>query len=347
MDLQVEFLRETSLVNLGGWVSRRAKHCEGKRLAADNVLGKLVVMDEELEREWTAQVFAQTRPLARATGKLARDGVKAILTLMDLVGTLRGDIRTIESRILADGDDMDGLMETRAQLAQRVADVEAQIASKRRAMGVGGEVNLKALMKDRYLQQRLKTLAVKERLRAKLQGRKFEFERVDKAYNHASANGTYTCISPHVPILIWDSDAKLDSHIKSQIGRHQSSISSLHAKFNKMCDELQALIDGGRAPPGTISPRKIPKEGMYTLDVDSAIWDDSGLNDGDAGPVPRWMADVEVRKGIVAWLTSQRCNEELARLQTECVNLRMWAKRQWDDLQRARLECGESSFVKE
>lgn len=95
------------------------------------------------------------------------------------------------------------------------------------------------------------------------------------------------------------------------------------------------MICNGKAPRGVLRPKMLPKEGLYTLDVDSPIWDDSGLNDADSGPVPLWLGNNEVRQQIPAWLTIQRCEEELLRLKKECANLQMWAKREWEELIRS------------
>lgn len=92
------------------------------------------------------------------------------------------------------------------------------------------------------------------------------------------------------------------------------------------------MIDSGKAPPGVLYPKSLPKEGLYALDVDSPIWDDVGLNDAGSDAVPAWLGDDEVRQGIPAWLTIQRCDEELIRLKKECANLQRWAKREWDEL---------------
>lgn len=102
-----------------------------------------------------------------------------------------------------------------------------------------------------------------------------------------------------------------------------------------MCSELHDMIDNGKAPAGALYPKALPKEGLYTLDVDSPIWDDSGLNDQDNVDIPLWLGDDEVRQAIPALLTLQRCDEEVARLRAECERLRLWAKKQMGDLEKS------------
>lgn len=89
-------------------------------------------------------------------------------------------------------DCLEDLVESRLTLVSRKEDVEEQIASKRAALGLSEAKDLRKLTKDKYLELRLKTLAVKQRLRAKLQARKFELERVDRAEKRVSKNGMFS-----------------------------------------------------------------------------------------------------------------------------------------------------------
>ena len=116
--------------------------------------------------------------------------------------------------------------------------------------------------------------------------------------------------------------------MKTQITRHQPNILNLLKKYNELCVELQGLIRDGRATAGACSPRKLESNEVYSLDVDAPIWDDRGLNDGEAGPIPLWLGNDEVRAGIHSWLVSQRCDEEIKRLRVECNNLRVWASKE-------------------
>lgn len=186
-------LRGESLQALGTWILRKYTACLEKREGAQRLLAGSAYTGEHLRREWDAQVVEQTRPLARATGALAKSRIKAIVTLMELSDTLAKDIRAIDQKIAEGSGELDELMEARTQSRLRQVQVDEQVASKRAALGVEDRQDLRKLVKDKYLQLRLKTLAVKERLRAKLQGRKFELERVERAYqqSHISANGTF------------------------------------------------------------------------------------------------------------------------------------------------------------
>ncbi|KAF6747086.1 hypothetical protein DFP72DRAFT_992656 [Ephemerocybe angulata] len=310
LDVQVSFLRKQSLALLEHWIKRKFLKCWEKCLAAIEVLGDLTYSDELLEEEWGHQVSSQTRPLARATGGLAKKAVKVILTLTEFSSSLAKEIRAIDKKAARtqSGDTLEDLLDARTHLES-------------------DQKNLAALAKDKHLELRMKTLAVKERLRAKLQSRKFELERVDRAYSHASAN-----------------ESQLQTHVKRQVSRHSGSITTTLKKYNDLCGEIEVMLRQGKAPPGMIAPQRIPPENLYSLDVDSVIWDDSGLHETDEVTVPGWMGNDEIRRGIVAWLEVQRCNEELTRLRRECLNLQVFALREWEGLAAAYEFCDNNDI---
>jgi hypothetical protein len=106
---------------------------------------------------------------------------------------------------------------------------------------------------------------------------------------------------------------------------------------------LKSLIRTGKAPPGAIVPQPIEKEGLFKLDVDDEIWQDVGLEDDTEGPVPRWLGDESVRKGIKLMLLLDRCKEEEARLRKERRSMQEWMREEWACLQAA---IGNTGMVK-
>ena len=184
------FEREQGRRTLGEWILRKFKAVRKKRGDALAALAEISCGEDELEGEWGRQVEVQTRPLTRATGGLANKSIKAILALMDVSSGLVKDIAGVSRRLTRNPsvDLLEDLIETRRSLTEEKNRIDAQLESKRSALGVNERHDLRALINDKYLQARMKALAVKERLRAKVQGKKFEFERVDRAYSN-TANG--------------------------------------------------------------------------------------------------------------------------------------------------------------
>ena len=67
-------------------------------------------------------------------------------------------------------------------------------------------------------------------------------------------------------------------------------------------------------------------EGLYQLDVDQDIWEDSRGNVADFpdGVVPPWLADPSVKEGIQLAQEIRSCHQELERCKAEHANLQTW-----------------------
>ena len=101
-------------------------------------------------------------------------------------------------------------------------------------------------------------------------------------------------------------------------------------KYNDLRKKLSAAIERGSAPQASIAPVAIDTKQLFSLDVDSALWNDVGLeHQDDDQQVPLWMGNEQVRNGIRSYLDYCRCQEELARLQHEIRNLIDWYKSEW------------------
>ena len=185
------FETERGRLTLGEWAQRKFKTTQSKRREALPALAELAHGEDDLGRYWGEQVTAQTRPLVRATDGLANKRLKAILTLMDLSAALGQEIAGVSRKLMRNVsvEKLEELIETRLHLTEHKAGIDTQVDSKRNALGVSERQDLRLLINDKYLQTRMKALAVKERLRARVQDRKFELERVDKAYSNTTASG--------------------------------------------------------------------------------------------------------------------------------------------------------------
>ncbi|KAG6806585.1 hypothetical protein H0H92_010745 [Tricholoma furcatifolium] len=159
---------------------------------------------------------------------------------------------------------------------------------------------------------------MKTRLRDRLRSRKFEMEHVERSFRKQV------------------NDQKLDEHTASSVHRRDPTISRLASNYNRVVETMEELIKTRKAPSHAICPQKIDTKGLYALDVDDTIWQDSGLNDDDDSPAPPpWLANEKVREGIKVVLLYDRCLEERARLQHECRSMRIWFAEEWKVLNLA------------
>lgn len=141
-------------------------------------------------------------------------------------------------------------------------------------------------------------------------------------------------------------DRKLDKHVESAVKRREPNTQELVRKYNKLCRDISAEIDAGRAPPGAIAPPEIDGAGLWALDVDDEIWQDVGLDDSeDADNPPGWLGDDDVRDGIKAMLQLDRCAEEEWRSGQERRSMQEWFAEEWRALTRAFDETGMFLFI--
>ncbi|KAG6905821.1 hypothetical protein DXG01_000538, partial [Tephrocybe rancida] len=124
-------------------------------------------------------------------------------------------------------------------------------------------------------------------------------------------------------------DQRINEHTASSVNRRDPSISKLALNYNHLRDEMETLIKARKAPPRTLCPEKIEMKGLFALDVDDAIWQDVGLDEGSNEAPPPWLANESVRAGIRALLERDRCTEEEHRLRHECRSMRVWLSEEW------------------
>jgi hypothetical protein len=124
-------------------------------------------------------------------------------------------------------------------------------------------------------------------------------------------------------------DSKLKKHVGDQVKRKEPGIFRLVKSYNDLCTDIETLVRKGEAPVDAIIPQKIDRGGLFKLDVDDNIWQDTGLDEELEGPVPLWLGDEGVRGGIKAMLLLDRCLEDEKRLITERCALQEWMMDEW------------------
>jgi hypothetical protein len=108
----------------------------------------------------------------------------------------------------------------------------------------------------------------------------------------------------------------------------------------KPLHRLAEMITRGEAPRGAVPAKLIDRAGVFDLDVDDDIWQDTGLEDFESG-TPLWLSDDAVRTGIRLILDYDRCVEEEVRVVQERTTLQEWAVTQWEALCEASSKIGK------
>ncbi|KAK7456327.1 hypothetical protein VKT23_010574 [Stygiomarasmius scandens] len=317
IDTQLHFHNEQTLWNAAKWLQRKTRQCASRRIAAEHEMQASGQDLAFLRIQWEEQVKAQTQPLPRQKRNAAKATVQEALRLNEALDVLEKRIADLENVILSKTSERyqtvtayDDLMKARKSRD----DARARLSAKERSLGTSDKVELRKLMNDPYMTKRLNALAVKTRLRQKLEARKFALTRLERCFRKQR------------------SEQKLHDHTRDSVQRRDPSILALATKYNNLCGEICDLIDRGKATTHAVYPIKIDKSTLFDLDTNEDIWQNVGLTDNGDEPPPPWMVEENVRKGIRAMLELDRCAEEHARLQIQRQSLQEWFVEEWQIL---------------
>ncbi|KIJ90232.1 hypothetical protein K443DRAFT_70394, partial [Laccaria amethystina LaAM-08-1] len=300
IDTQVKHLDHKSLMGLGDWLRRKWNAAILRKNEARAVLAELEQKDitEDLLREnWAAQMAQQTKPNPRQAKNLADKVIQEILELKDSMTEVKAELYKFETMIQTgkydDGWEVSDVRLHLEDLKEKYEKTGKSLKSKCDTLGAESRLNLERLLGNEFFRLRVNALAVKQRLRNRLQQRKFELDGLERAYRKTTTN-----------------TKKLHEHSESQIKRKEPGIQKLAKKYNDICAELEKMIKRKESPRGACAPHRIATDGLFKLDVDDDIWQDVGLDDMDLSSgkeIPQWLGDEGVRKGIKSLLELDRC----------------------------------------
>ncbi|KAF8436868.1 hypothetical protein L210DRAFT_961007 [Boletus edulis BED1] len=328
LDSQVLYLHEKSLFNFGEWMACKWMKCQKRKNTAEAILAGHDL--PTLCKEWTSQVASQTKPLPRQSKNKGTQAVQKALLVMDNVADIQKSITTLEIHLATSDSDLITINVELQSQKEHLAAMKVALDSHLAALGVEEIKELKRLKSSHYLQDRMNARALKYHIRECLHQRKFEFDRLTHEYRQT------------INDVI---DKKLHTHTQSAISRREPAIMSLVVKYNSLCDKLEHHITHDRAPQGVISPLKIFKERLWSLDVDDGIWQDVGLEDAkETHAIPNWLGNDETRQGIQAMLEFNCCVERERRLKREQSAMQCWMKREWDAILKALADTEDEAL---
>lgn len=168
---------------------------------------------------------------------------------------------------------------------------------------------------------------LKINIRKRAIGSFFEWDKLNRAAggrDQPLGTSLYRVLLPHYS-LYWNVYAKLPIgtklHQQTQkaISKRTPALMTAIRKFNKYCEELEALYKDEWGFP---LPQALPTE-LGALRDEPDLLADVWISPV-AGNTPRWLEDSDTRQGIRAMLTLDRCREERRRLGIEADNLCRW-----------------------
>ncbi|KAJ2917668.1 hypothetical protein MD484_g2717, partial [Candolleomyces efflorescens] len=284
--------------HLGVWIIRRNNDLDNRTAKHKLQMQQCGIPESELRQLWQEQREAQLSVRAHAPAKLKKD--------LDKLLTIQGDLDRIESSIkeatsaLGNGrqtasplKDLTALYEP---LAAKLDDLYASLNI------VDSFPALKGLPFD-VVQKLLLARDLKINIRKRAIGSFFENERLEQASGGRNqALGT-----------------KEHQRVRTAIEKRKPSFLSAIRRFNKLCAELKELLKPEWNIP---APDTLPTD-IHKLRTQSHIMEDVWI-ERSIGKTPRWIESPEVREGIRAMLSLDRCREERLRLGREADNMCRW-----------------------
>ncbi|EDR08571.1 uncharacterized protein LACBIDRAFT_296860 [Laccaria bicolor S238N-H82] len=321
IDTQVKHLDKKSFDMMGKWLQRKWLTCLERKIEAEEILNELGFEISLLENEWKQQVAAQTKPLAQQSKNIAIIAIKEILALYTAKKSFATELGGLDDQLISGAyeDDMsvEDVLAACKAIMKKQGVIDANIKTKKKRLGVKDQDDLRKLMGNKFLQLKLNARALKQRLRDHLRNRKFELERLERAYQQTTSNET-----------------KLHSHVQKQINRQQPTIARLAKKYNDMCYDMTKQIQEGKASGNSIAPVPINQEHLFALDVD----------EHESEIIPGWLGNENICEGITAMLIAKRCAEEMARIKQERTALQEWSREEWEAINMAIVMCEDEDI---
>ncbi len=185
LNTQVEHSSHTSLLNLGQWLAKKRKLCLGKRVEATDILEDCGEDEEYLRQEWRLQVAHQTKPLPRQSANKGKTAVEEVLRLSKAFDVAVKRLSRLESTLTSSSPNDYEYAQAELQLESAREEwkkAKEKFQVKRKALGVSGVRKLSTLLNNPYIAARQNAIAVKRRLRERLQHRKFELDPLERAH---------------------------------------------------------------------------------------------------------------------------------------------------------------------
>ncbi|KAJ7139121.1 hypothetical protein C8R44DRAFT_827907 [Mycena epipterygia] len=306
IDQYAAFVNEEGRDSLGGWIYRQEhKNLAKKRTAAQKMLRDCGVSEEELRRNWEEQKAAQTSIRSHAPMRLRRE-LDKVLTLQAQIDGVEKSIAEVKQSIttpdastdsiiwLRDLEKTNDTLSTQAQALYASLNIEKSFPE------------LQNLPLD-FVRTLLMMRDLKINIRKRAVGTFYEWENLDRAVGgRREALGT-----------------KLHQSTRKAISKRQPALLRSIAKFNGYCADLERL-----RPPGCTIPVPSPLSTQLNgLRDDPSLHEDVWITPTE-GQIPRWLNDSDVRDGIHALHSADRCAEESQRLNMERANLVNWLNKE-------------------
>ncbi|EFI27864.1 hypothetical protein CC1G_14357 [Coprinopsis cinerea okayama7 len=300
--------RKGTRQNLGKWVKTQRTAIAKQIPEQQSILQKVGIPITELRSEWQDQREKQLSIRGHQPTRLKQQ--------LDEVLRIQADIDRIDARIeamaatvqKADDDDdpyrsiLHNMKVTRQNTLQKM---EQHYES----LNVGDAYPELRGMDYKFVKTLLLMRDLKINIRKRAIAQFLEFDQLNQAYG-----------GKEQPL-----GTNLHQLTRKAIENRQPALMAAIERFNTHRAQLVKLI---KPEWGIVLPRELPVN-LTELRDHSDLMEDVWLTPATGGaPPPRWLESVDVRRGIRAMLTLERCQEEIVRLNLEADNMCRWYGRE-------------------
>ncbi|KAJ7050064.1 hypothetical protein C8F01DRAFT_1068234 [Mycena amicta] len=297
-----EFVNEDGIYHLGDWLVRQQTQNLRKRWSKANAtLLCCGVPLDELRRQWEDQKQAQTSAPRHTPKRLQQelDKVIGLQTQIDLVEKSITDVR----KSITPAANYEQASSLLAELETTHADLGRQAESLYESLNIHEAYPVLQGLPAELAHLLLTMRELKGSIQKRAIGSFLEWETLDQAVNgrrEALGSSTY-------------------QSTRKAIGKRTPALLKQIKKYNEYCAKFQSERPEDCLVP---IPRPLPTQ-LIALRSDYSLQEDIWTTPTDGRP-PRWVTDEDVREGIRALHSYDRCKEEHARLQQECSNMQRW-----------------------
>ncbi|OJT05167.1 hypothetical protein TRAPUB_3992 [Trametes pubescens] len=313
LDRHAEAINISARNELGNWIRGRLRHgVEGKTLAANEELSELGITVSELRIQWEAQRKAQLSLRQHAPARLKKE-LDAVLNLQVELDAVEVSLGRLQTMVGTDEDHpivheyITSLKRTHSRAIQKVESLYSSLNVPEDFPELQG-------LPLEFVRTLLMARDLKINIRKRAIGSFFEWDKLNRA-----AGGRDQPLG-----------TKLHQQTRKAISKRTPALMTAIRKFNKYCDELEALYQDEWGFP---LPQALPTE-LGALRDEPDLLADVWISP-TAGNTPKWLEDSDTRQGIRAMLTLDRCREERRRLGNEADNLCRWYGRELSGIELA------------
>ncbi|KAL0567593.1 hypothetical protein V5O48_014405 [Marasmius crinis-equi] len=304
LDRQCDAIAQEHREDLGAFIERKLlKYVQKKEAESIRQLRESKTSVKELQALWQDQRQSQTSAQALAPARLKKELAKVL--------KLQAEIDSLEVTIASTKAAIDKLKFPPSDATMLLSDLQSTHAKlKKKASDLYTSLNIPqnhpslANVPLDYIHNLLIARDLKYDIRKRAISTIQEYEQIDQAVGGAhEALGT-----------------RSHQLARKNMAKRKMAFENLIRRFNQLCTTLETDYKDAYNIP---VPRTLPVNISSLRDVDSCdLWEDVWIT--NSTPPPRWITDEDVRKGIRAVLTLERCAEERQRLAKEATNLCIW-----------------------